>query len=126
MLADDDDGFRALHAPRLRAAGYEVCEAADGQRTLALIRERRPALVLLDVWMPGLSGLQVLQRLRDEPAPIDLRVVMLSHCAEADARLEALALGAVDYWVKDRAGVDDLAGLVASALAADAFAADPD
>jgi CheY-like chemotaxis protein len=100
VLADDDDDLRAVYAPLLRGAGYTVFEAADGASAVALVRERRPELLLLDLWMPALNGLEVLDRLRHEPAAGRLRVVILSALADADARLESFEGGAVAYLVK--------------------------
>src|SRR5436305_11791044 len=75
VLADDDDDLRAVYAPCLRAAGYTVHEAADGREALDLVREHRPALLLLDIWMPGLNGFEVLDGLRHDPAAGRLKVV---------------------------------------------------
>ena len=100
VLADDDDDLRAVYAACLGAAGYSVVEAADGDAALALVRERRPALLLLDIWMPALNGFEVLDALRHDPAAGRLKVVVLSSQSDADARLEAFGAGAVAYVVK--------------------------
>jgi CheY-like chemotaxis protein len=100
VLADDEPELRAIYSAALRAAGHEVWEAADGREAVALVAERHPALLLLDVWMPRCNGFEVLENLRDLPAATKLKVVMLSNLADSDTRLEGYAVGVADYWVK--------------------------
>jgi DNA-binding response OmpR family regulator len=100
VLADDELELRGLYAACLRREGYEVWEADEGQRALALVRERRPELLILDVWMPGLNGFEVLDQLRHDRLAVGLKVVMLSNLEDSDTRLEGFAVGIIDYWVK--------------------------
>ena len=116
VLADDDDDLRAVYAEFLRALGFEVVEAEDGLKTLDRVREVRPNLLVLDLWMPGLNGLEVLDRLRHEPLSIQMKVVMLSNAGDADVRLEAFEAGAVAYLVKGIA-LEDLLEHLRLALA---------
>jgi CheY-like chemotaxis protein len=100
ILADDDADLRAVYAPWLRAAGHTVHEAADGREAIELVRTHRPALLLLDLWMPVLSGFEVLEALRHDPAAARMRVIILSNLSDAETRLEAFGSGAVAYLVK--------------------------
>jgi DNA-binding response OmpR family regulator len=100
LLADDDADLRAVYSTCLRAAGYGLVEAADGREAIAQVRANRPDVLLLDLWMPGLSGFEVLDALRHEPAAARTKVIILSSQSDADARLEAFGGGAVDYLVK--------------------------
>jgi CheY-like chemotaxis protein len=85
LVADDEEDILALIGTVLRGAGFEVVEARDGAEALSLARERRPRAAVLDVSMPELDGLEVLQRLRDEPETRELPVILLSALAqEAD------------------------------------------
>jgi DNA-binding response OmpR family regulator len=94
LVVDDDDGVRALLTRYLEMEGYVVDEAADGITALAMIEERRPALVLLDVMMPTSDGLQVLTKLRRTS---DVPIILLTgRDAHAD-RVLGLKLGADDY-----------------------------
>ncbi|HWE39042.1 MAG TPA: response regulator [Isosphaeraceae bacterium] len=122
VLADDDEDLRAVYAAMLRAEGFEVVEAADGPAAIASVCGRRPDLLILDLWMPGLNGLEVLDRLRHEPAATRTRVVMLSCLGDADYRLESFEAGAVAYLVKGLA-LEDLVAEVRRVLAA--WPADP-
>ena len=101
VLAEDDPNLRALYAEWLRRAGHRVWEAADGAEALACVRAHRPDLLLLDIWMPILNGLEVLEHLGRAWEAVGLKVVVLSHQADADTRLEGFALGVDDYWTKD-------------------------
>ena len=73
---------------------------------MALVRSRTPELLLLDIWMPILNGLEVLERLTSAPEAVGLKVVVLSHQDDADTRLEGFALGVIDYWTKDMSVAD--------------------
>jgi DNA-binding response OmpR family regulator len=100
VLADDEADLRAIYAEVLRRDGHDVWEAADGDEAVALVTRHQPSLLLLDVWMPATNGMEVLDRLRNEPAAIGMKVVMLSNLTDADTRLEGFSSGVADYWVK--------------------------
>jgi DNA-binding response OmpR family regulator len=101
VLAEDDADLRALYAEWLRRAGHRVWEAADGAEAVAHVRAHRPDLLLLDIWMPILNGLEVLEHLGKTWEAVGLKVVVLSHQGDSDTRLEGFALGVADYWTKD-------------------------
>jgi DNA-binding response OmpR family regulator len=87
LVADDDEDILLLVTARLRRDGFEIVQARDGEQALALLRERRPDLAVLDVGMPGLDGLEVLQAIRADPELHDLRVLLLTAKAqESDVR----------------------------------------
>jgi DNA-binding response OmpR family regulator len=111
VLADDDADLRALYAECLRRDGHVVLEAADGGEALRLVTDHAPELLLLDVWMPVLNGLEVLERLGRTSSAVGLKVVILSHLCDADTRLEGFALGADDYWIKDLSLVELCSGI---------------
>jgi len=99
LIADDDAVTRAVVEGWLVAAGYEVIVAADGDAALALALEKEPDLVVLDVSMPGLDGLEVCRALpRATPAPPP--VIFLTGHSGTDALVTGLDAGAVDYIVK--------------------------
>lgn len=100
VLADDDDDIRAVFVPFLRAAGHTVWEASRGAEALAMVREHRPGLLILDIWMPEMSGFEVLEQLRHDPVASGLKVMMLSNMGDADTRMECFEMGAADYLVK--------------------------
>ncbi len=117
VLADDEPDLRAVYAACLRQAGYQVLEAADGREAVALVAAHRPALLILDVWMPHLNGFEVLDELREDPLATNLKVVMLSNLGDSDTRLEGYAVGVVDYWLKSLLSLNELQRRVQNVLA---------
>lgn len=118
VLADDDPDLRSVYAEALRRAGYEVAEASDGQEAVALVHDRKPRLLLLDVWMPSVNGFEVLDLLRHAPDAATMKVVMLSNLDDAESRLESFSGGVRDYWVKGIA-LEEFLDRVRLALAED-------
>ena len=100
LVVDDDPDLRDLVAFKLSRAGYEVLTAEDGETGLALAQEQRPDLVILDVMMPGLSGIDVLRVLRMRPQTSGLAVIMLTARAQEGDTETAFLAGADDYVVK--------------------------
>lgn len=115
VLAEDDADLRALYAEWLRRAGHRVWEAADGGEAVAQVQACRPDLLLLDIWMPVLNGLEVLEYLKKAREAVGLKVVVLSHQRDADTRLEGFAMGVADYWTKDLS-LAELSDRIASVL----------
>jgi adenylate cyclase len=97
---DDDEMNRDMLGRRLARRGYTVISAADGQRALELSEAQRFDVILLDIMMPGISGLEVLQRLRKRHAAADLPVIMATAKDQSCDIVEALQLGANDYVTK--------------------------
>jgi DNA-binding response OmpR family regulator len=100
LCADDDEDILDLVALRLERAGYQVLKATDGEAALALVRERRPALVVLDVMMPRRSGFDVLATLRADPELRDTKVIMLSARVQDVDVERGLEAGADAYLIK--------------------------
>ncbi len=100
ILAVDDSEDNLFVLNELLAGAYTVQCASSGEEALAVAPVFRPDLVLLDVMMPGLNGIQTCRRLRELPELTDTKIVMLSARSELDPRLKAYALGAVDYITK--------------------------
>src|SRR5262249_44705303 len=87
-------------ARRLQRQGYEVACAGGGRQAIAMLGARRFDLVLLDVMMPGMNGLEVLEHLRRVDSLIDLPIVMVTARNDSTDVVEALELGANDYLTK--------------------------
>jgi diguanylate cyclase (GGDEF)-like protein len=100
LVADDDEAIRGLVTLNLTAHGHEVITARDGEETLRLVRERRPALVLLDVMMPGMDGYEVCERIRSDPRTRDVAVIMLTARSLSTDKVVGLTAGADDYVLK--------------------------
>lgn len=100
MVADDDALLRSLVAFKLRARGFRVAMAGDGDEALRFIGEERPDLVVLDTMMPGADGFEVLRQIKDDAATAAIPVVMLTARKQESDIVGALQLGASDYIVK--------------------------
>lgn len=97
LVADDDRDILELVAFRLERAGYEVLTAGDGEQALAAAREHRPALAVLDVMMPKLTGYDVVKAMRAEEGTSRIPVILLTaRVQEADVS-RGFEAGADDY-----------------------------
>jgi DNA-binding response OmpR family regulator len=100
LIAEDDEDVRDLVVFKLEQSGYDVIPVEDGAQALAAAREHLPDVAVLDVSMPGMSGLDVCRLLRAEPATARMLIIMLTARAqESDVDLGFTA-GADDYIVK--------------------------
>ncbi len=99
LIIDDEPTIGEVVARYLQRAGYETRVAADGAQALAAAAQRRPDLVVLDVMLPGIDGLRLMSRLRDQDHG-PLGVILLTARAEEADRIAGLRLGADDYVVK--------------------------
>jgi signal transduction histidine kinase/DNA-binding response OmpR family regulator/ligand-binding sensor domain-containing protein len=97
LVIDDDPNMRELTTRSLGKEGYRVECASDGEQGLALAKELRPAVITLDVMMPGLDGWSVLTTLKDDPATADIPVIMMTIVDEDQV---GYSLGAADYFTK--------------------------
>lgn len=100
LVVDDEPDIIALVAYHLAKAGYRVATAASGADALRAAQQEPPALVVLDLMLPGMSGFEVLETLRADDATRDVAVLMLTARREEPDRIRGLSLGADDYLTK--------------------------
>jgi len=100
LLVDDEAINRELLHAYLEPLGYELIDAANGTEALAIVDERRPDLVLLDVMMPGLDGFAVTERIKAATRDELLPVVLLTALADRDSRMRGLRAGADEFLTK--------------------------
>jgi two-component system phosphate regulon response regulator PhoB len=100
LIIEDETDLRELLQYNLKAAGFEVMVAMDGNTGLALAREHKPDLVLLDIMLPDTTGLDVCRLLKSQPDTRDMQVVMVTAKGEEIDRVVGFELGADDYVVK--------------------------
>ena len=115
--------FRDPIALSLQSAGYTALKAADGKAALAVIRAKRPDLVLLDLAMPELDGMSVLTEMRADPALATIPVIMLTALSDKVQVLQAASLGVRDYLLKSQFSLQDLLQRVKKHLTKPAAAA---
>ena len=97
LIADDDIVVRDLIRSLLERVKYAVVEAENGEQAIELATSDQPDLILLDIVMPGIGGIEALRRLKAEPATADIPVVVLSAQHETALVKECVELGATDY-----------------------------
>jgi len=123
LVAEDDRDLQEVLWLNLRLAGLSVLTAADGDTALRLAREHSPDVIVLDVMMPGRSGMAVLQALRSDPVLREVPVVMVTACAAEEQIWAGWQAGADHYLTKPvrlTSLVELVSGIVEDARAAQA------
>ena len=100
LLVEDNEMNRDMLSRRLQRHGYEVLTAVDGESGLALTKSDTPALVLMDMSLPGIDGWEVTRQLKADPATRAIPVIALTAHAMAGDREQALAAGCDDFDIK--------------------------
>ncbi|WP_310528127.1 response regulator [Nocardioides sp.] len=100
LVADDDIDIRELVVFKLTSMGHDVVAVADGAAAIEACRQQRPDLAVLDVMMPGMSGLDAVRLIRGEAALADLPVILLTARAQESDVETGLDSGADDYIIK--------------------------
>ncbi len=100
LVADDEADVLNLVSTNLKNAGFTVIKAQDGATALAKARANLPALIVLDLMLPGMSGIEVCKTLKNDPATAHIPIIMLTAKAEEIDRILGLELGADDYITK--------------------------
>ena len=112
LVVDDEPQIRRALATNLRARSYDVLQAADGEEALRIVAEEHPDLVILDIGLPGIDGIEVVHGLRGWTT---VPIIMLSVRSDQSDKVEALDAGADDYLTKPF-GMDELLARIRAAL----------
>ena len=112
LVVDDDAVYREQLAIVLRRAGHRVQVAADGAQALQQMRRDPPGLVLLDLIMPGMDGLEVITAMRSDPALVDIQVVLVTAADVPDEVIRRLNERAVTLVSKHATDLDHIAARV--------------
>jgi CheY-like chemotaxis protein len=100
LIAEDSVEQRSLYAAILTGAGYRVLEAGDGAEAVEVVLRERPGLVLMDVTMPGTSGWNAVRVLKQNPATIDIPIIVVTGLAGSWDRDASIASGADEHLSK--------------------------
>lgn len=100
LLIEDQAGFRKVYSDVLESNNYIVLTAEDGEKGYRMAQSEAPDLILLDLILPKMPGMEVLQRLRAEEATKNIPIVILSVLGDRDQINDAMEKGANDYTVK--------------------------
>lgn len=115
LIADDEPSVRLLVQATIEMDGYQVIEATDGDEAWSLIQEYRPSLVLLDVRMPGRTGLEILHEIKAEPNLSATKVILLTASAQ-ESDINAGLLAGADFYLTKPFSPRDLLSKVDEAL----------
>ena len=100
LLVEDNDNNRLLVRDVLQASGYRVVEATSAEDGLRMAAEQQPALILMDIQLPGMNGIEALQRLRADPATRAIPVIAVTASAMTQDRRQIMAAGFDGYQPK--------------------------
>jgi two-component system cell cycle response regulator DivK len=100
LLVEDNDNNRLLIRDVLRASGYRLVEAGNAEDGLRMAAEQQPALILMDIQLPGMNGIEALQRLRADPATRAIPVIAVTASAMTQDRRQIMAAGFDGYQAK--------------------------
>lgn len=116
LLVEDEEEFRFLYRDILEYDGYTVLEAVDGQQGLEMTRGKKPDLVLLDLMLPKLYGIDVLRKIREDEKTKSIKVIILSVLDEPARKAQGLQAGADDYIIKGYFSPEQVLARVAEVL----------
>ncbi|SRR5581483_8171684 len=116
LFVEDDPSVAQMYKLKLELDGYQVTVAPDGEEALGMVKEAPPDIIFLDIRLPKLDGLAVLEALRADPRTKHVPVVILSNYSERELVERGLKLGALEYLIKSQTTPAKLAGSVESWL----------
>lgn len=116
LVVEDTELLRRIYSDKLAQDGYEVLSAGDGLEALSLLRSHKVDLVLLDLIMPKMSGIEALDAMKADPRTREIPVIILSNLGQESDVERGLAMGAVDYLVKNKAKPADVAEKIHATL----------
>lgn len=116
-IIEDDIAIVQMYRLKFEADGYEVITAGDGNDGLKLLQSDKPDIVLLDLMMPGMNGIDVLAAIRKDAKLKDLKVVVLTNMGDAETSAQVNKMKATDYIVKAEMTPREVSDKVKSLLA---------
>ncbi|MBI4650111.1 response regulator [Candidatus Desantisbacteria bacterium] len=100
LIVDDDPDIRELLSQSLNSDLFEIALAENGEETLRMVGQQKPDLIILDIMMPGIDGLEVCRRLKENPATSNIPVLMLTAKSGVGDKIEGFVTGAEEYITK--------------------------
>ena len=108
LIAEDDKFISEVYVTKLVSEGYEVFLAENGDKALKIAKSEVPDLILLDIFMPNMNGVEVLKKMRTDPDLKNVDVIVLTNANEKDFVKQALDEGALDYLIKSHYTPDEV------------------
>jgi DNA-binding response OmpR family regulator len=100
LIVEDDQFLRELMVRKIVSEGYNSIETETGEEGIEKIKKEKPDLVLLDIVLPGIDGIEVLKKIKEDPNVKSIPVIILSNLAGPEEIERGLKLGAADYFIK--------------------------
>ena len=116
LLVEDDETLQRMYKRAFDHAGLNLVQAVNGKECLEQVAKSPPNLIILDIMMPEMDGIQVLKKLKSDESTGSIPVLILTNIDNDTATNECLNLGAVDYIVKSQVDIDSLVNKVKSYL----------
>lgn len=108
LLIEDDDLIREMYASELINNGFEVSACPDGDKGLEALKTGQFDLLLLDIMLPGINGLEVLRQVKQDPKTKELKVVLLTNLGQETVIKQGFGLGAIGYLIKSSYNPDQI------------------
>ena|SRR3989344_5267614 len=108
LIVEDDQDLLSLMTKKLTVEGFKVAAVATGQQALDYLTKQKPALVLLDILLPDIDGLSILNEIATQPKTKDLPVIILSNLADQGSIEQASAIGQYEYLVKTKTDLNEV------------------
>ncbi len=112
LIIEDDQFLLKIYSNKLRAEGFEVSQAAEGNEGLRKVTDEKPDLIILDLILPGKNGFDILAEIKTNDETKDIPVLILSNLGQDKDIKRGLEMGAVDYFVKTDIKLSDVLGKV--------------
>ena len=116
LLIEDNPLLTGLYSAGFKKKGFEVLVVHNGEEGLKIIQKERPDIVVLDLFMPGMTGIEVLQKIRENPEIKDTKVVVLTISTKDEDKKKVKELGVLDYLVKQELHLTEIVERVLSHL----------
>ncbi|MDO8668519.1 MAG: response regulator [bacterium] len=100
LIVEDDITISSIYEAKFKADGFEVFMAVDGARGLELAKSEKPAIIMLDVILPGLDGFSVLEEIKKDKNIKNIPVIILTNLGTEEDKTKGQKLGAADYLIK--------------------------
>ncbi len=108
LLIEDDDFIREMYTSELTKNGFEVSACPNGEKGLETLKMNQFDLLLLDIMLPGINGLEVLKQLRQDPKTKELKVILLTNLGQETIIKQGFALGIIGFLIKSAYNPDQI------------------
>ncbi len=116
LIIEDDPFLADIYATKFGQEGFDIGMAADGESGFKKIEEERPDIILLDIVLPKMDGLEVLRRTKESPELKDIPIVLLTNLGQEEEVKRGLSLGAAQYLIKAHHAPGEVANIIKQIL----------